>query len=72
MKNIEKIINYIILSGFILFTAGSIFSLLYWFESYKTPLELQLAISGLLLIILGLLAAKIFAEVKFFERNRMG
>lgn len=73
MKNIfEKIINYLILSGFLLFSAGSVFFLLYWFKSYDTPLELQLVISGLLLLILGLLAAKIFAEVKFFERNGMG
>jgi uncharacterized membrane protein len=68
----DKISNYLILIGFVLFSAGSIFSLLYWFKSYDTPFELQLASLGLLLLFLGLLAAKIFAEVKFFERNGMG
>lgn len=67
--SVEKIINYLILSGFILFTIGIVLSLLYWFESYNAPVELQLAISGFVLLILGMMAAKLFAEVKFFERN---
>jgi hypothetical protein len=67
--NIENIINYLILSGFILFTVGIVLSLLQWFESYNAPIELQLAISGLVLLILGMMAAKLFAEVKFFERD---
>jgi hypothetical protein len=67
--SIENIINYLILSGFILFTVGIVLSLLQWFESYNAPIELQLAISGLVLLILGMMAAKLFAEVKFFERD---
>ena len=67
--NVENIINYLILSGFILFTVGIALSLLQWFESYNAPIELQLAISGLVLLILGMMAAKLFAEVKFFERD---
>lgn len=70
MRNIfDKITNYLILIGFILFSAGIIFSLLFWLTSYGATFELQLAGLGLLLLILGLLAAKIFAEVKFFERD---
>jgi hypothetical protein len=67
--SIENIINYLILSGFILFTVGIVLSLFQWFESYNAPIELQLAISGLVLLILGMMAAKLFAEVKFFERD---
>jgi hypothetical protein len=67
--NIENIINYLILSGFILFTVGIVLSLFQWFESYNASIELQLAISGLVLLILGMMAAKIFAGVKFFERD---
>jgi len=66
MKNLEKIINYIILSGFVLFTVGIILALLYWFDNYNTPLELELAVLGLIILMLGMVAAKVFAEVKFF------
>ena len=66
MKNLEKIINYIILSGFVLFTVGIILALLYWFDNYNTPLELELAVLGLIVLMLGMVAAKVFAEVKFF------
>ena len=63
-KYIEKTANFLILSGFLIFSCGLVFTLIILSSQHRVPLEIEISLLGLSLILLGVLAAKIFSEVE--------
>jgi uncharacterized membrane protein len=61
-RTAEKFTNYALIIGFLVFGAGTIISIM---NQVRTgmPVELAMILTGLTLIILGILAAKIFGDV---------
>lgn len=64
---LEKLTTLLILVGFFIFGGGAIFTILTISKNYGAPLEITIALIGLALIFLGILAAKLFSEVGFNE-----
>ena len=60
----EKLVYYFVLIGFLLFGGGAMFAVLNLSLVYGLPIEVTIAIAGLALILLGILAARIFSEVE--------
>lgn len=58
----EKITNYMLLAGFLLFGTGIIASIV---NQVRTgmPIEMAMILVGIALVILGLIAAKVFGEM---------
>jgi cytochrome c oxidase subunit IV len=58
-KTIERYVNYLLLTGFFLLGAGLIVSIIEQIRS-GMPIELAMILSGLVLIVLCFIIAKIF------------
>ncbi|MCW4046148.1 MAG: hypothetical protein NWE99_01095, partial [Candidatus Bathyarchaeota archaeon] len=61
-KTIEKYINYVLIGGFLVFGVGIVTSIINQTKA-GMPLDFVLILVGLALLVLGLLAAKIFGDV---------
>lgn len=61
-RTVEKFTNYVLITGFFVFGAGVVISIINQIRS-GMPIELAMILVGLTLIILGILAAKIFGDV---------
>ena len=70
-RTIERYVNYFILTGFFLFGVGIIVSIINQSIRYGMPIELAMIVTGLVLIVLCLIIAKIFGDV-LDGRHRMG
>jgi flagellar biosynthesis protein FliP len=66
-KNLEKFIQYILLSGFLLIGVGVIISIL----RSGMPVELNMIVVGIALIVMAYVMAKLFGEV-LDGRHKMG
>jgi hypothetical protein len=58
-KIIERFVNYVLLTGFLLLGTGILISIV----MSGLPVELTLIIVGIVLLILGVLMAKIFGDM---------
>jgi hypothetical protein len=61
-KTAEKFTNYALIVGFFVFGTGIMLSILNQIRS-GMPIEIAMILAGLALIILGIIAAKIFGDV---------
>jgi len=61
-RNIEKYFNYFLLTGFLLLGAGIIVSIINQIR-YGMPMELAMIMTGLALIVLCFIIAKVFGDV---------
>jgi len=61
-RTVEKFTNYVLITGFFVFGAGIVISIMNQVRA-GMPVELAMILSGLTLIILGILAAKIFGDM---------
>jgi len=61
-RNVEKYSNYFLLTGFFLLGAGIIFSIINQIR-YGMPLETVMIMTGLALIVLCFIIAKVFGDV---------
>ena len=61
-RNVERYFNYILLSGFFLLGAGIVVSIINQIQ-YGMPIELAMILTGLVLIVLCFIIAKVFGEV---------
>lgn len=66
-KLLEKLATFLILAGFFIFGGGAVVAILTVSKKYGTPFEITIALIGLTLILLGVLAAKLFSEVGLYE-----
>lgn len=62
MKAIERYFNYLLLTGFFLLGAGIVVSVMNQIR-YGMPIELAMIMTGLVLIVLCFIIAKVFGEV---------
>ena len=61
-RTIERYFNYLLLTGFFLLGAGIVFSIIDQIR-YGMPIELAMIMTGLVLIVLCFIIAKVFGEV---------
>jgi hypothetical protein len=61
-RAVEKYFNYVLLTGFFLVGAGIVFSIIDQIR-YGMPIELAMIMTGLVMIVLCFIIAKVFAEV---------
>jgi len=61
-RTIENFTNYVLIVGFLVFGAGIVLSIVNQIKS-GMPIELVMILVGLVLVILGIVAAKIFGDV---------
>jgi hypothetical protein len=61
-RTVERYFNYILLTGFFLLGAGIVFSIIDQIR-YGMPIELAMIMTGLVLIVLCFIIAKVFGEV---------
>jgi uncharacterized membrane protein (DUF485 family) len=61
-RTVERYFNYILLTGFFLFGAGIVFSIIDQVR-YGMPIEFAMILTGLVLIILCFIIAKVFGDV---------
>jgi uncharacterized membrane protein (DUF485 family) len=61
-RTIERYVNYILLTGFFLLGAGIVVSIIDQIR-YGMPIEFAMILTGLVLIILCFIIAKVFGEV---------
>lgn len=59
---VERFTNYVLVIGFLVFGAGILLSILNQVR-YGMPIDFAMILIGLTLLILGILAAKIFGDV---------
>jgi hypothetical protein len=62
VKAIERYFNYLLLTGFFLLGAGIVVSVMNQIR-YGMPIELAMIMTGLVLIVLCFIIAKVFGEV---------
>jgi uncharacterized membrane protein (DUF485 family) len=62
VKVIERYFNYLLLTGFFLLGAGIVVSVMNQIR-YGMPIELAMIMTGLVLIVLCFIIAKVFGEV---------
>lgn len=62
MKAIERYFNYLLLTGFFLLGAGIVVSVINQIR-FGMPIELAMIMTGLVLIVLCFIIAKVFGEV---------
>jgi hypothetical protein len=60
----ERLVTSLVLIGFLLFGGGALFAVLSLSTVYGSPIEVTIALAGLTLILMGVLAARIFSEVE--------
>ncbi len=61
-RTVEKFTNYILITGLFVFGTGIVISIVSQVKA-GMPIELVMILVGLTLVILGILAAKIFGDV---------
>jgi len=61
-RNVEKYFNYFLLIGFFLLGAGIVVSIINQIR-YGMPMELAMIMTGLALIVLCFIIAKVFGDV---------
>ena len=61
-RSVEKYFNYFLLTGFFLLGAGIVVSIINQIR-YGMPMELAMIMTGLALIVLCLIIAKVFGDV---------
>jgi len=61
-KALERYLNYLVLTGFFLLGAGLIVSIIDQIR-YGMPVEFAMILTGLVLIVLCFIIAKVFGEV---------
>jgi cytochrome c oxidase subunit IV len=61
-RNLEKYFNYSLLTGFLLLGAGIVVSIINQIR-YGMPIELAMVMTGLALIVLCFIVAKVFGDV---------
>jgi VIT1/CCC1 family predicted Fe2+/Mn2+ transporter len=61
-RTVERYVNYLILTGFFLLGAGMIVSIIDQIR-YGMPIEMVMIMTGLVLIVLCFIIAKVFGEV---------
>ena len=61
-KTLEKYVNYVLLTGFFLLGAGIVVSIIDQIR-YGMPIEFAMILSGLVLIILCFVIAKVLGDV---------
>lgn len=61
-RNLEKYFNYFLLTGFLLLGAGIVVSIINQIR-YGMPIELAMVMTGLALIVLCFIIAKVFGDV---------
>ena len=59
-RSVEKIVTSLILVGFLVFAVGVILLVIYHSIRSSVPLEATMVLVGLTLLVLGVIAAKIF------------
>lgn len=66
-RSLEKLITSLILMGFLIFGVGVILLVVYQTINHNMPFEAAMVLIGLALLLLGILAAKIFGQYLIFE-----
>lgn len=61
-RTVERYFNYLLLTGFFLLGAGIVVSVMNQIR-YGMPIELAMIMTGLVLIVLCFIIAKVFGEV---------
>lgn len=61
-RTFEKYFNYLLLTGFLLLGAGMVVSIINQIQ-YGMPVELVMIMTGLVLIVLCFIFAKVFGDV---------
>ena len=61
-RTVERYFNYLLLTGFFLLGAGIVVSVINQIR-YGMPIELAMIMTGLVLIVLCFIIAKVFGEV---------
>jgi hypothetical protein len=61
-RTVEKFTNYVLITGLFVFGTGIVISIVSQVKA-GMPIELAMILVGLTLVILGILAAKIFGDV---------
>ena len=61
-KTLERYVNYVLLTGFLLLGAGIVVSIVNQIR-YGMPIEFVMILTGLVLIVLCFIIAKVFGDV---------
>ena len=61
--SLERFINYLVITGFLIFGTGVAAYIINQFVRSGLPIELTMILTGLAMIVLGIFAAKILGDV---------